>query len=301
MALVPDLARGPFFKEGHMSDTEVLNPATPQETAAPEGPFSQTAQPPQPEAVPAETAQEVASDKWWPGVESEDDILAHERIAPRLEEREQQGYSRGVLDGKVSALEVLDARSNTVTQAQNVASAIIGRLNKAARDGNLDSDAIDNLLTDHTQSLTALNRIIGDELRDEGRVEGYREFVRSVAGHLSDTQLETEFTNRIALALRGVKDDRLVSDFVTRITQKAEKSAHDKGFEEGKKAGEKAVTERVKAESRAGEGPHTAPGTGGSSSITRAEDLDKISTAEWLAMPQEQRDRLLQEAKRVSR
>ena len=249
-----------------MSDTEVLNPATPQETAAPEGPFTQTAQPPQPETV-AETvvkpAQEVGPDKWWQGVESEDDILAHETIAPRLEEKEQQGYSRGVLDGKVSALEVLDARSNIVTQAQNVASAIIGRLNKAARDGQLDSDAIDNLLTDHAQSLTALNRIIGDELKDSGRVEGYREFVRSVANHLSDTQLETEFTNRIALALRGVKDDKLVSDFVTRITQKAEKGSYDKGFGEGKKAGEKAVTERVKAETRAGEGPNTAPGTGG--------------------------------------
>src|SRR3989304_9899586 len=121
-----------------MSDTEVLNPAPPQETAAPEGPFTQTAQPPQPEAVPAETAQEAGPDKWWQSVESEDGILAHETIAPRLEEREQQGYSRGVLDGKVSALEVLDARSNTVTQAQNVASAIIGQLNKAARNGQLD-------------------------------------------------------------------------------------------------------------------------------------------------------------------
>ena len=215
-----------------MSDTEVLNPATPQETAAPEGPFS-TAQPPQPEVqeTAPETAQEVASDKWWPSIESEDDILAHERIAPRLQEREQQGYSRGVLDGKVSALEVLDARSNTVTQAQDVASRIIGRLNTAARKGELDADAVDDLLTNHAQSLTALNRIIGDELKDEGRVEGSREFVRSVAGHLSDTQLETEFTNRIALALRGVKDDKLVSDFVTRITQKAEASARDKGFE----------------------------------------------------------------------
>ena len=286
-----------------MPDTEVLAQSAPQEMAAPEGPFTQTAQPPQPETVTetvVEPAQEVGPDKWWQSVESEDGILAHETIAPRLEEREQQGYSRGVLDGKVSALEVLDSRSNVVTQAQNVASAIIGRLNKAARDGSLDGDAIDNLLADHAQSLTALNRIIGDELKDEGRVEGYREFVRSVAGHLSDNQLETEFTNRIALALRGVKDDKLVPDFVTRITKQAEKGAYDKGFGEGKKAGEKAITEKVKAETRAGEGPNTAPGTGRGSTITKPEDLDRISTADWLAMPQERRHRLLEEARRVS-
>ena len=272
-----------------MSDTEVLAQTPPQETAAPEGPFTQTAQPPQPEAAPEppETAPELGPGKqWWHEAESEDAILAHETIAPRLEEREQQGYSRGVLDGKVSALEVLDARSNTVTQAQNVASAIIGRLNKAARDGNLAIDAIDNLLTDHAQSLTALNRIIGDELKDEGRVEGYREFVRSVAGHLSDNQLETEFTNRIALALRGVKDDRLVSDFVTRITQKAEKGAYDKGFGEGKKAGEKAVTEKVKAESRAGAGPNTAPGMGGGG----GKPYSQMTREERVALSPEQRD-----------
>ena len=259
-----------------MSDTETLVTDTPPE-AAPEGPFTQTAQPPQPETAAAvEPAQEPAPDRFWQSIESEDDLFAHDRVAPRLQEREQQGYSRGVLDGKVSALEVLDARSNTVTQAQNVASAIIGRLNTAARKGELDADAVDDLLTNHAQSLTALNRIIGDELKDEGRVEGYREFVRSVAGHLSDTQLETEFTNRIALALRGVKDDRLVSDFVTRITQKAEKSAHDKGFEDGKKAGEKAFAEKIKAESRASEGPNTAPGqAGGGSGIRTMADADE--------------------------
>ena len=99
-------------------ETEVLALGTPQETAAPEGPFT-TAQPPQPEAAPQEPPVEPAQEagpekKWWHEVESEDDILAHETIAPRLEERESQGYSRGVLDGKVSALEVLDTRSNDV-------------------------------------------------------------------------------------------------------------------------------------------------------------------------------------------
>ena len=258
-------------------ETEILAQAAPQDTAAPEGPF--TAPAPQPEAVetPPEPAQEVGPEKkWWQEAESEDDLLAHETIAPRLEERETQGYSRGVLDGKVSALEVLDTRSNDVSQAKNVAQALIGRLNKAARDGQLDADAVDNLLTDHQQSIAGLNRIIGDELKDEGRVDGYRTFVREVANHLSDQQLETEFTNRIALALRGVKDDKLVSDFVTRITQKAEASARDKGFEEGKKAGEKAFAEKIKAESRASEGPNTAPGqAGGGSGIRTMADADE--------------------------
>ena len=240
-----------------MAETEVLAQTPPQETAAPEGPFT-TAQPPQPEAVaadaaPPEPAPEVGPEKpWWHEAESEDAILAHETIAPRLEEREYQGYSRGVLDGKVSALETLDTRSNDVSQAKNVAQALIGRLNKAARDGSLDESAIENLLTDHQQSIAGLNRIIGDELKDEGRVDGYRTFVREVANHLSDQQRETEFPNRIALALRGVKDDKLVSDFVTRITQKAEKAARDRGFSEGRAAEVKAQAEKAKAETRAG-------------------------------------------------
>jgi len=245
-------------------ETEILAQAAPQDTAAPEGPF--TAPAPQPEAVeaPSEPAQEVGPEKkWWQEAESEDDLLAHETIAPRLEERETQGYSRGVLDGKVSALEVLDTRSNDVSQAKNVAQALIGRLNKAARDGQLDADAVDNLLTDHQQSIAGLNRIIGDELKDEGRVDGYRTFVREVANHLSDQQLETEFTNRIALALRGVKDDKLVADFVTRITQKAEKAARDKGFGEGRAAEAKAQAEKAKVETRATEGPNTAPSQAG--------------------------------------
>ena len=75
--------------------------------------------------------------------------------------------------------------------------------------------------------------------------------------------METEFTNRIALALRGVKDDKLVADFVTRITQRAEKAARDKGFGEGGAAEAKAQAEKVKVETRAAEGPNTAPATAG--------------------------------------
>ena len=269
-----------------MSDTEVL--AQTPETAAPEGPF--TAPAPQPEVALSEAPPktppepEVGPDKWWPSVESEDDLLAHERVAPRFEEREKQGYSRGVLDGKVSALETLDARSNDIAQAKNVASTILGRLNKAARDGSLTEDAIDNLLTDHGQTISALNRVLGDELKDEGRVEGYKEFVRSVASHLSDTQLETEFSNRIALALRGVKDDRIVPDFVSRVTKQAITEAV--APKDKKIAQLEATIEKMKATTRSNEGANLAPsqaGGGGRPTPEQYNAATREQRAEWRA------------------
>jgi len=268
-------------------ETENLVSNPPQGETAPvtEGPFTAPSpQAPVEEAAPvAETPEETPEAPWWHEVASEDDLLGHESLRPKLEERETTSYERGLLEGKGSMMERLDTRDQEVLGAKDAVNRILGRLNKAARDGTLSEDVVDNLLTDHAATLNSLNKIVGEELVGQGQVSAYTDIIGAIAAQAGDSTLASEFDNRLKLHLRGSRDDKFIPDFVKKLTAKAAQEA--KAPLEKENAQLKATIEKMKATTRSTGGPNTAPSQASGGSPTYANIL-KMTSSEIEALPE---------------
>lgn len=248
--------------------TETPQETKPEDSTAPPEPFTT---PPQQQETPGETPAPPETETPDPyetlgGLDELDHekVFDLERLKPHLEERDGDNYNRGVLEGRAATVTLLDERTDLLKKGVQAAESVLGRLNKAARDGHIDADAADNLLTDHGATLQALNQLLGEEVRNEGKVSGYSDIIEALATEMKEPGLAHEFAARLKLHLRGSRDDKFVPDLLKRIVGKAEKASYDKGFTEGKKADVSAKAEVAKAGGRSKEGgPPTAPSTAG--------------------------------------
>ena len=119
------------------------------------------------------------------------------------------------------------------------------------------------------QAITPTVKALGGAHKLAAQTEGAKWALTTLAG--DDRVLAGEFSDRVDdIAAEGIESDpNFVQEFVTKLTASAvEKAVAPKDAEIRKL---KASIEKIKAESRAGEGPNTAPGQAGGGRPTVAQ------------------------------
>ena len=257
-----------------MSDTEVvLAPAgsPPAEQPAPAPPETEPTPFEQPvaETAPVEGGEVVAgAEPWWRTVETEEALHSHENFAPLFERAKKDGEK----EAQARLQPLLQKRrdySRRQTELLEAAAENNNAFLERVKAGLRADDPNREEVLDLIQIITPTVKALGGAHKLLAQTEGAKWAVRMLAG--DDRVLAGEFLDRvddIAADSDDQSDPNFAQDFVTKLTASAvEKAVAPKDAEIRKL---KASIEKMKAGSRAGEGPNTAPAQAGAGS-----DLNK--------------------------
>ena len=261
-----------------MQDAQVTAPEAEAGSppAAPE-PFTQAPPDAAPEAPSAPEAEESAEKP--PDWEA---LWDHEELKER-----RDGVREGALrDGRLQGLQEAVAASDETTAAfdklTRQVGAILGRLNKAATDGTLDSAGVSQLLGEHQETFFVLNKALDKEFQAQYGHVGYSELLKEMGEGLEDPSLLADFEKRLPLAARRI-DKALTKDLRNWLTTKVAKEAENKGYQKGLKEGKAAKA----AQEPVGPGAGVlAPG----SSAGSGKVYSQMTAEERNALTSEQRD-----------
>ena len=251
------------------------------------------------EALAAETAEAAAATT---PVETEpkpeppdhyarwEEIEADEAMKPVLARRDAR--VRTELETALSAELEGHKKSWETSQVRQQVAGYYGNIIQKLEAG--DVDGADKLLDRLEQVTAPYEESYKESLRREGQVTGHQ----NEAGRMLINMRET-------LPTRKAQDE--FQDLVEKpsTTWPAVFKAYaafweDRGVQKKADKAREAALEEVRAETLKGNRPDLADKTGGGTTIIKPEDLDKISTAAWVALPKERREQLLEEARRVS-
>ena len=276
-----------------MSDTEVLAPAgsPPAEQPAPAlletevTPFEQ----PVVEAVPAKGGEEEAG-AWWREVETEEALHSHESLAPLVEKAKKEG-EREAQSRLQPLLQKRRDYARKQTELLETATTNTDAFLERVRAGLRADDPNREEVLDLIQAITPTVKALGGAHKLAAQTEGAKWAVTMLAG--DDRVLAGEFLDRVDdIAAEGNESDpNFVQDFTAKLTTAAiEKAVAPKDAEIRKL---KASIEKMKAGSRAGEGPNTAPGTGGGGGSYTREQLKNMTPQQIMALDPKKVDEAL--------
>ena len=136
-----------------------------------------------------------------------------------------------------------------------------------------------------------------------------REMIKEQGQQLSTTSwhngLRWTLQNGLQMVGRGQAwakyAERLDSepDKVTLILEEAFKDVYESGRRVGVREAKATLGEQQKVAARNGAGPDSAGGV--PATITSPEDLDQISTSDWIKIPKDRREQMLEQARRSAR
>ena len=245
------------------SPTEVAEaPATAAEETA--------AAVPSPEAVTESEPKPSEEVKPWASVTDPFDLLELEDLKPHLERRESRIESRIKEEFRGQFEEA--TKSWQATEAHKQLAGIYGNILQRLEDGDIDGSAklIDRL-----------------ETAVEPLTEKYKNALRSEGGTSAGNQLWKEMLATLDAKGQDKLEDfaanpkRSWGDVMKHYAEVSGEARYNAGFAEGKKAEAKAQAEKAKVETRATEGPNTAPSQAGGGR--------RPTVAEYSPAPSEQR------------
>ena len=239
-----------------MQETQVTAPEAEAGSppAAPE-PFTQAPQdavPEAPSAPEAETPTETPPD--W------DALWDHEELKTRRETVRESAHGEGRLQGLQEAVTASDEAKQTFDKLTRQVGAVLGRLNKAASDGTLDSAGVSQLLSEHQETFFVLNKALDTEFQGQYGHVGYSELLKEMGEGLEDPSLLADFEKRLPLAARRI-DKRLALDLRKWLTSKVATEAEAKGYKRGLAEGKAAQAAAQQVQQVKGTGPNLAAGS----------------------------------------
>ena len=264
-----------------MQETQVTAPEAEAGSppAAPE-PFTQAPPDAAPEAPSAPEAEETAEKPpdW-------DALWDHEELKGRRDDVRDGALRDGRLQGLQEAVAATDEATASFDKLTRQVGAILGRLNKAATDGQLDASTVSQLLTEHQETFFVLNKALDKEFQAQYGHVGYSELLKEMGEGLEDPSLLADFEKRLPLAARRI-DKALTKDLRIWLTSKVAKEADEKGYQRGLKEGKAAAAAAQPVGPGAGV---LAPGSPAGSG--------KYTAEQWTSMTTAQRNKAREEGK----
>lgn len=269
-----------------MQETQNPTLAPPEAPLPAEGEEPPTTPPPTPEPAagePAEGAEgepgpTVEPPSWesvrenLQGLEDIDheELFGLEAVKPEMERRVQEAHDTAYQELQGHMQTFLQGNKQKLDEIANTSEEIATTLNRASQDGTLDQRAVEDLLRRNRPVFAALNQTY----QSIGFWEGVRQYVNHIGQETGDASVAMTFLPRVERMENNIPDPTFMKDLVKKLTAKADKDAHDRGFTAGKKAGQEATSQKTKAQQRQDEGPNLAPGSPGSTSISTMADAD---------------------------
>lgn len=283
-------------------DTPTLTPPeapAPMETETPPAPAAPAETPPEPAAPEVEGAEgstePTVEAPPWANVTVEQGIEALfeiEDVKAFHEGEKQKARDEGYQTLQSHMQPTLLANQQQLSSIGESNDAILAALNKAHREGNLDADAVSDLMRQHKGAFAALNGLY----QSVGFWDGVRQYVQGVAQATGDMALALPFLERLnrmqystqADPVTGerkpVDDPAFLPDFVKKLTDKARKEGDEAGYKRGLKEKTAAQAEQLAAQQRRQEGANLTPGASGGQmkkySEMTAEERAKLTSEE---------------------
>ena len=234
---------------------ERLGVPAPEPAVSPEG---EQPEPGEPEGEPDETYE-----TWLERIESNPALKEAHESTTRARDKEigKEQYRKF----QSSIQPAIDRWSQHSVQTRDTLGQMYTRFQKAANDGTLDGDVMQELFQQYKPAMEAFN----------GQMwwEGSHYVLSTIGKVLDDDSLANEYLGRLyRMATDNRVDPDFASDLMERITEplveKKIQEAEKRGYDKGLKAGKSASTESARAASRKGQGPdlkEREPGGGGNS------------------------------------
>lgn len=241
---------------------------------APAAPEKEPFTAPQDAAPEAPVSPEAEAEKLWlHEVESEDAAWDHEKFASRREAIETTAHGKGRLEAQQETSSLLDEGRESFDTATQQLRSLLGRFNKAATDGILDSSAVQELLANNSAAFEVMNKASDPQYQNQHRGAAFGYFLKELGEELGDTSFVQDFQSRLPFAVRGM-DKKFIPDLRRRIAGKDGDDRYDDGYKKGLKEGKAAQAEQTNAQQNKGAGPNLAPGKAGGGKSDRERQLD---------------------------
>lgn len=226
---------------------------------APAAPEKEPFTAPQDAAPEQAESPEVEEKLWLHEVESEDAAWDHEKFAPRREAIVSEALAQGRIEAQQEATSLFsEGRESFDTMTQQLRS-LLGRFNKAADDGTIDTSGAQDLLTNNREAFAAMNKVVDEQYQNQHRGAAFTYFLTELGQEVGDTSLASDFEKRLPFAVRGM-DKKFIPDLRKRITGKDGDDRYNDGYKKGMKTGKTAQAEQTKAQQDKGGGPSLVPG-----------------------------------------
>lgn len=230
---------------------------------------------------------------WWAAIESEDDLKAHERAKPWLEET--QDKARREIHSRLQPL--INQRNTHLQNLVSQGSRVVKEVERAQRDGTLDLDLAEKYETLAGQMSGAYWHL--------GRFDGAKGFLLELSQALADESLIEDFRPRIEILEQGGEDPKLFPELLKRLANtaagKESASSEKKGYDKGVADGRKAATEEMRARQREGSGPDLARKQPAGGTALSPERYKNMTPDERLKLSPAQIDAMTAELARNSR
>lgn len=282
-------------------ETPTLRPPeapAPAEMETPTAPAA-PAETPQEPAAPAEGAEEVTEPtvEAPPWADDHPDISSWEDVKAFHETERQKARDEGYQTLQSHMQPTLQTNQQQLSSIGEATDGILTNLNKLAREGAVDANAVSDLMRENKGAFAALNGVY----QAAGFWEGVRQYVQGIAQASGDMGLSLPFIERlnrmqystqpdpITGERKPIGDPTFLPDFVKKVTEKArgegDKAGYKRGLIEGKAA--KAAAQQVQQAKVTG--PNLAPGSPAGSG--------KYTAEQWTAMTTPQRNKAREEGR----
>ena len=254
---------------------------------------------PQPTASPAATPAESAPVDAAPAPETTEESGGEAEVEPtpevlltnlaeHVQEREKAARKEGRSETHSRMQPSIQRLEGDMKRINQGIQDFAGEFTEWREDPATDQKALDRLITKHRDTFDALGQV----QLERGGWQGWAGFVNNLAAQSKNAELAQEFLPRLQHLANGDSDDGFWPDLVEHLTDAAEK----KGFEEGRKKGNKETTDRHAAEARdngrqkEAPPPKVAAGAGGSGKSDAEKLLDPATPySELVEIRQRQR------------
>ena len=252
-----------------MEETETVPGATETAPEAPPAGFGDDqTQPVEGQAAESPAAERENWEALYQRIEADEELK--KEYDSHLEPFRQEERRKGLSEAQRRLQPMLQTYRDAATASNLGIQEIFKAVQKAAKDGLVDTDTVVEALRSQPQAWDALNGLS----HIAGTFDGAKSLIRLMASDNPD--LAAQYQARVDGVLVGSDTSEAVAaDFMDALISEREKKAEEKGYKRGLKEWKTGMAEEVKATARPGQGPSTAKTTSGGKAVSSMAEADR--------------------------